>query len=152
MENLDANQPKGQEDDYTIFVSQAILLMTGAKNGKSLVDSLKGTKDLQQIANVMIGIINRVEDQGRQKGINFSKEVLFHGSQEILIALLTKANIELTQEEANQVVAMMIGGYMKQAISAGKLTKEQAGQWAEQAKQYAGQQSQPQGLLGGSNG
>ena len=124
-----------QQELYDIFVGQ------GTKLASELADTLEPEPSL--IGDTMFEIISKVESEGNKNGAQFDLAVMLHGSQNILSNLLEMAGIELQEEQVKEVVGHMVGKYVDNAVSSGKMTKEEVVQLSEQAKQ------QGDGLLQG---
>ena len=118
------------EDLYTIFVSQ------GIKMAKAMAQSVG--QDAESISTAMVAIVTRLEDSGKKNGLAFDIKVIFNGAKEILIYLLSVMGVELSEEFVKEIVALMVGKYLKQALESGKMTKAQAEELSRMAQQGKG--------------
>ena len=163
-QNIKSMQPdsggQNNQADYDIFVSQ------GIKIADKMADKIEPHPE--SIASIMLVIVKKIETEGAKNGIVFDKSVLLNGTQEILLALLAFAEIELTEEQVKHVIGKIIGMYLQDAIKTGKMSQQEVVRYGQelQAMQQQGPQEmqqqgpqemqqpppEPQGLLGGANG
>lgn len=128
------------QDLYTIFVSQ------GVKLAKAMLKKIQPTPE--SIAQAILAIVTRLEQAGEKNGLAFDLPVIFNGSKEILIYIISQLGMEPDENFVKQTVGLMVGKYLNNAITSGKMTKEEAMQLAEEAKSMGTQQEQPQAQPG----
>jgi hypothetical protein len=144
------------QDLYTIFVSQ------GIKLAKGMLRSIQKTPE--SVAKALVAIAHRLEESGAKNGLNFNLPVIFNGSRELLIYILSQAGIEADEEFVKKATGLMVGMYLQQTMASGKISKEEAQELMRQVQQQAGQPSpgqpgdpqsapqQPGGLIAGQMG
>lgn len=110
-----------QQDLFDIFVAQGLKLASG----------MKISPNPELIADAMIGIIDRVEQDGAKNGINFPLEIIFKGGQEILTGMLLIHDIEPDEAMIQQAVGIVVGKYLEKAMKTGKMTKDQVAELAQ---------------------
>lgn len=135
--------PEGEtneEQDYLdIFVAQCMKIV------KQIAPKLQGKASIDVLGNALFTVVNKVETEGAQKGVNFPLWVIIRGTQDILIFLLDSAQVEVTEESVKAIIGIAVGKYMQNAIDTGKITKEQAGQIAQEMQQQVGKGSPQEG-------
>ena len=134
--NTEVKDQEKFQDLYTIFVSQ------GIKLAKTMLQRIQKTPD--SIASAILAIVTRLEESGVKNGLAFDLPVVFHGSKEILIYIISQLGIQADEQFVKQTVGIMVGKYLDRAIASGKMSKDDAIQLATQMKSQAGQM-QPQG-------
>jgi hypothetical protein len=152
--NPGAVKPEQQGGDrqqklYDTFVGKGIVMAQAAAK------KLKGQEpNPETIANIMVDIGTRIENEGKQHGVEFDLAVKMHGGQNILEALLKMSGMNLPEEQYREVVGRMVGKYLNNAVRSGSMTKEQVAELGQQAQQ-SGQVQAPagnqQGILGAQN-
>jgi hypothetical protein len=126
-----------QQEAYDIFVGQ------GTKLAASVAEEIESEADPKMIADAMLHIINTVESEGEQNGVQFDVVAKLHGSLNILTNLLDMSGVEMPEEQLKETVGYLVGKYLEGSIQSGKMSQEEVVQLSEQA-----QQPGEQGLLG----
>lgn len=134
QEGKSSNVTPEQQELYDIFVSQGTMLAAAAS------DKLKGQGPetpgiVGTVGDAMVDIVNKVEDEGGRRGIQFDAVSMVHGSSEILTNFLNMSGIKLNEDQMKQVIGHMVGRYFQEGIKSGKITKDQLIQTGQQLQQ-----------------
>jgi hypothetical protein len=101
----ESNVSPEEQAAYTLLVNKAYeLVYNGGEVNPQVLESLKGNGDpIDGLANTGAMIVMRLEDSAKEKGKEFTPDVLYHGGAEImedLASLAEQAGIhEYSQEE-----------------------------------------------------
>ena len=124
---------RSSQESYDVFVAQ------GTKIAAAVSDNIRKNPNqpgvVGTIADAMVDIINKVEEEAAKHGITFENDVKFHGAQNILSNLLRMSHVTLDDDQVKQVVGHMVGRYLDEAIKKGKMSKEQVVQLGQQVEQ-----------------
>ena len=131
--------PESEEQDFLdIFIIQ------GMKIVKQIAPKLQGNASIDVLGNVLFTIVNKVETEGAQKGVNFPMWVLIRGTTDILTFLVETTGVEVTPESVKAIIGIAVGKYIQNGIDTGKFTKEEAGQAAQELQQQMSKGAKPQ--------
>jgi tRNA-binding EMAP/Myf-like protein len=112
-----ANPNSDIQDLYTIFTSQCINLLAGVE--KNLAS------DPKALADVILGIITKVESESESKGIQYPLEVILKGGSDLITVVFESKNVQADQDLINQTCGLVVGKYLDMNIKTGKITPEQ---------------------------
>ena len=131
--------PESEEQDFLdIFIIQ------GMKIVKQIAPKLQGNASIDVLGNALFTIVNKVETEGAQKGVNFPMWVLIRGTTDILTFLVETTGVEVTPESVKAIIGIAVGKYIQNGIDTGKFTKEEAGQAAQELQQQMSKGAKPQ--------
>lgn len=123
------NPNDSQQDLYDIFVSQ------GIKLASSIGKEMQGKASIELLGNALFEIVKRIESEGQKNGIQFGLDIILHGSNEILGHLINVSKVDITEDQIKAVIGMAAGQWLRNAISTGKMTIDQARNMVQQGQQ-----------------
>jgi hypothetical protein len=136
-----APMPEGEESSnvspeeqaqYTQFVENAMAMMYDDKMMPTLIQQLKtGDKPAEALGNAVATIVMRLEDSAKDKGIDLSGDVMFHGATEILeqlVELAEAAGVEVSEEDMESALYIGLDTYRSTRQQQGRLPTDEISQ------------------------
>ncbi len=122
-----------EQGQYTEFVTNGMRLLHDEGGLKKTLEAIAGDGDpIEGLANVVAGIVMRVEDSATQSGAEISGDVLMQGGTELLeqaAELAEEADIhDFSEEELGQAHQQAMHLYMATRQQQGKLPPEKFAQ------------------------
>jgi len=134
--------PEGEPNEEQDFID--IFTVYGRKLVENEAPKLQGNASIDVLGKALFAIVNKVETEGAQKGVNFPMWVLIRGTTDILTFLVETTGVEVTPESVKAIIGIAVGKYIQNGIDTGKFTKEEAGQAAQELQQQMSKGAKPQ--------
>ena len=131
--------PKHQEQ-YDLFVANGITIIHNEKTSEKLINQiLKAEDKVEAVANSTLIVVRKLEDSATANKIKLSENVLMHGANELMgaiIAIAEAAGMEpMTDEQKEHSYSLATSKYIDAAVKTGKITKERLKQMGQEASQ-----------------
>jgi type III secretion system FlhB-like substrate exporter len=127
-----SNVSPEEQAQYTQFVENAMAMMYDDKMMPTLIQQLKtGDKPAEALGNAVATIVMRLEDSAKDKGIDLSGDVMFHGATEILeqlVELAEAAGVEVSEEDMESALYIGLDTYRSTRQQQGRLPTDEISQ------------------------
>jgi hypothetical protein len=107
-----------QQAQYDKFVENGMRLIYDKKGVKRIVESLDGAGNpVEGLASTLAGVARRLIDSAEKNGVQFSTDVMLHGTGELAEQLANlsaeSGGHKYTEDELESVLAPIVHGVMR---------------------------------------
>lgn len=126
----ESNVSPEEQKSYNNFVTNGMKLMYSEKTMPQVVKAIQGGGNpVEGLANAALTVVTQLEQSAKQKGVEISPDVKYHGSEELLAQMAELAEAagihEFSEEELEQAFFLALDLY--------RVGKQQSGELDEGA-------------------
>lgn len=114
--------------DHDRYVTKAIKLIHSPETRESVLKMLKGPNPVQRTADVVVGVMQRIDAAARKEGIEIHDSVKVMGANEILNLVIELGEaaklIDLSKDLKELALSTAVQDYVKAEISAKRINQK----------------------------
>lgn len=137
---LNKSNPKIQEQ-VDVFVANGIQIIHNQRVSNSIINNLKNVDDpVDAIAAMTLKVVGLIEADAEKKGAKLADVTKISGASQLMGEIIhlgeaSGAIQPLSDEQKYQAFSLAVSTYLDNAVSSGKMSKEQLMAYAREAQQ-----------------
>ena len=128
------------EKELNLFMVNGLSMIHKNNNASQILQTVNQSRSRgEAIGNIVAPVIERLESSAGEEGVEISPETTLSGMvlliEEVASIIEETGGEPITEEELKEATGTVVGVYLEDAISSGKITKEQVIELAVQLEE-----------------